>query len=442
MVLGDCELLLPVAKGGMGVVWAARRRGSGSPERVAVKTMLSSLAADARYEKMFLTEARLASRIDHRNVCRVLDHGERQGVLFLVMEWIEGEPLATLLSNQGVLPYPVAARLAMGAARGLHAAHEATGDDGAPLGLVHRDVSPRNLLVAASDGRVVVTDFGIAKATLRPGTSVSDGLVKGTVRYLAPEQVYSEEVDRRADVFALGAVLYEATTGVAPFAAKTDLGVLARIAGPEAARSPTFIDGYPAALSAVVERALRKDPSERFQTMDEFARALAEAAQSFGLASEDAVSELVRAKAGDRLRARKAAIERAAVEFKAPKVEGPVPPPATPRRRARGLGMLAVAIVLGAIVVARLARGPGARSVAEGTPAVTTLRGERSVEPSVTQPRVESMEVVPATVVPAKAVAGSPLPRRPHAAPAARARAAAPRLEPAPRVPDPLATRE
>src|SRR6185503_10737959 len=149
--LGRYELLLPIAQGGMATVWAARMKGSrGFSKIVAIKTMLPSLSNDPRFEQMFLSEAEIASRIKHPNVCEILDLGEEEGVLYLAMEWIAGESLVTLLADcqrqERSVPYAVAARIGLEAARGLHAAHELKDDAGALFGIVHRDVSPHNIL--------------------------------------------------------------------------------------------------------------------------------------------------------------------------------------------------------------------------------------------------------------------------------------------------------
>src|SRR5262245_16856478 len=190
----------------MAVVWAARAMGSrGFTKLVALKTMLPALAADPRFEKMFLAEASLCSRLHHGNVCEVVDLGESGGQLYLVMEWVHGDTLAAMMAAARPLPMGVAGRIAIDVARGLHAAHVLKDAGGAPLGIVHRDVSPQNILVGV-DGSSKIADFGVAKREGGPATQA--GFVKGKVRYMAPEQVYCENADPRTDVFALGVVLY------------------------------------------------------------------------------------------------------------------------------------------------------------------------------------------------------------------------------------------
>src|SRR5262249_44524700 len=155
-----------------------------------------------RFVAMFAAEARIASSIKHANVCEVLSFGRERGVAYLVMEWIDGEPLSALREEGRPIPYAIAARIVADAALGLHAAHELTAEDGKLRGGVHRDVSPQNILVAL-DGATKIVDFGVAKATEAGTRATQSGYIKGKVDYLSPEQAFSEPIDRRADVFAL-----------------------------------------------------------------------------------------------------------------------------------------------------------------------------------------------------------------------------------------------
>jgi eukaryotic-like serine/threonine-protein kinase len=278
--LGRYELLLPVAQGGMATVWAARMKGTrGFSKIVAIKTMLPALSKDPRFETMFLSEAELASRIKHPHVCEILDLGEQDGVLYLAMEWIDGDSLVTLASDceraGKRVPFSAAARIGADVARGLHAAHELKDDAGALVGVVHRDVSPHNILVTA-DGLVKVVDFGVAKAMARSDHQVTNaGHLKGKVQFMAPEQAFCDEVDRRTDVFALGIVLYQLTTGTHPFRADNELATLARITSPDPVPAPsTLVPDYPPELSAVVMKALSKQRDERYASMVELGDAL------------------------------------------------------------------------------------------------------------------------------------------------------------------------
>ena len=234
-VLGRYELLLPVAAGGMAMVWAARLKGSrGFQKIVAVKTMLPKLSEDPQFERMFLDEASLASRIHHPNVVEVLDLGEATGVLFIAMEWLDGVPLNQVMKaakGGSGIPSPVAIHILTHAAEGLHAAHELKDDEGSYIGLVHRDVSPQNILVG-HDGLTKMVDFGLAKATALGDGATRAGQLKGKISYMAPEQIRGDPLDRRADVFALGVVLYAVTTGKHPFRRESEGATLFAISAP------------------------------------------------------------------------------------------------------------------------------------------------------------------------------------------------------------------
>ena len=277
-MLGRYELLLPIAAGGMAMVWAARVKGTrGFQKIVAVKTMLSKLTEDEQFEQMFLDEASLASQIRHPNVVEISDLGEQDGVLYLAMEWIDGVPLNLLMKTAkpaGGVPLPIAVRIVMNACAGLHAAHELRDAKGQLIGLVHRDVSPQNILVTY-DGVSKVVDFGVAKATAMGGGATVAGQLKGKVSYMAPEQVRGEAIDRRVDVFAMGIVLYALTTGKHPFRRETEAATMYTIASDEPVIAPRrFVPGYPQSLEAVVLKALAKNANERYASASEMQRAL------------------------------------------------------------------------------------------------------------------------------------------------------------------------
>ncbi|MEP7051987.1 MAG: serine/threonine-protein kinase [Pseudomonadota bacterium] len=277
-VLGRYELLLPIAAGGMAMVWAARVKGTrGFQKIVAVKTMLSKLSEDEQFEQMFLDEASLASQIRHPNVVEISDLGEQDGVLYLAMEWIDGVPLNLLMKSAksaGGVPLPIAVRIVMNACAGLHAAHELRDANGQLIGLVHRDVSPQNILVTY-DGVSKVVDFGVAKATAMGGGATVAGQLKGKVSYMAPEQVRGEAIDRRVDIFAMGIVLYALTTGKHPFRRESEAATMYTIASQEPVVSPRrFLPNYPPSLEAVVLKALAKNADERYATASEMQRAL------------------------------------------------------------------------------------------------------------------------------------------------------------------------
>jgi serine/threonine-protein kinase len=295
-VLGRYELLMPIAAGGMAMVWAARLKGTrGFQKIVAVKTMLPKLSEDDQFEKMFLDEASLASKIRHPNAVEILDLGEQDGVLFLAMEWIDGVPLNQLMKtakSKGGVPPTVATRIVMQACAGLHAAHELH-DKGKSIGLVHRDISPQNILVTY-DGVAKVVDFGVAKATALGDGATQAGQLKGKVSYMAPEQVRGEPIDRRVDVFAMGIVLYALTTGKHPFRKESEGATLFAITAPEPVVPPRkFVPDYPQALQDVLLKALEKDRDLRYASANELLKALDKALPAGARGSEEEVGAFV-----------------------------------------------------------------------------------------------------------------------------------------------------
>jgi len=262
----------------MAAVWAARLKGSrGFSKTVAIKTMLPTISDDPAFEQMFLDEAQLASRIRHPNVVEILDLGEQDDVLYLVMEWVDGEPLSTLrrvATKRGGIPRPIAVRIVADVCAGLHAAHELRGEDGAPVGLVHRDMSPHNMLITFS-GVVKIVDFGVALAAGRAAIDTNAGHIKGKPPYMSPEQALGYPIDRRSDLFALGIVLYQLTTGKHPFRGDTDILTLQNIVSDRPVAPPRSFDPeYPKPLEAAVLKALERDPDKRFQTAGELGAAL------------------------------------------------------------------------------------------------------------------------------------------------------------------------
>ncbi len=288
---------MPIAAGGMAMVWAARLKGTrGFQKIVAIKTMLPKLSEDDQFEKMFLDEASLASRIRHPHAVEILDLGEQDGVLFLAMEWIDGVPLNELMKaskGRGGVPTTIATRIVMQACGGLHAAHELTDSKGNLIGLVHRDISPQNILVTY-DGVGKVVDFGVAKATALGDGATRVGQLKGKVSYMAPEQVRGEAIDRRVDVFAMGIVLYALTTGKHPFRKDSEGATLFAINAPEPVIAPhRFVPGYPAALQLVLLRALEKDRDKRYGSASELLQALDKALPHNARGSDEEVGAFV-----------------------------------------------------------------------------------------------------------------------------------------------------
>lgn len=314
-VLGRYELLIPVATGGMAVVWAARMKGTrGFQKIVAIKTIRAEMSDDPLFEQMFLDEASLASRVRHPHVVEILDLGEEQSVLYLVMEWIDGEPLHVIMKQAaecGGVPLPVAVRIASQLCGGLHAAHEVKDDHGTLYGLVHRDVSPQNVMVTY-DGVAKLVDFGVAKAQGRNGETQA-GQIKGKAGYMAPEQAQGGAVDRRTDIFAAGIVLYVMTTGKHPFRRENDMATMLNICSNDPVYRPSkLVPGYPTALEDVVMQALEKDPDKRFPTANDMLRALDQSLpQALRASTDEEVSTFVRSLLGDRFQKRRDAIKEA-----------------------------------------------------------------------------------------------------------------------------------
>ncbi len=273
--LGRYELVKVIGGGGFAAVWRARSDGPGGFEReVAIKVMRPGRASQKRFQDMMLDEARLVARIQHPNVAQIWEVGEDPRSLYVVMELVDGDSLDELryrAERAGKALSPRALfRVLADTCAGLHAAHELT-QDGRPLGLVHRDISPQNILVAR-DGTAKLIDFGIAKAKERLAPDTTTGYIKGKIAFMAPEQARAEEVDRRADLWAIGAVAYEMLEGHPPCEGQTDLGRLAALAGP--APVPPMKADLPEGLRAVVMQTLQKDADQRFATALELKEAI------------------------------------------------------------------------------------------------------------------------------------------------------------------------
>jgi serine/threonine protein kinase len=257
------------ASGGMAAVHYGRVIGSaGFARTVAIKRLHAHFAKDPDFLTMFLDEARLTARVQHPNVVSTLDVARVEDELFLVMEYVHGESLARLLrasrSRSMQTPASVAASIVCGALHGLHAAHEAKSEAGEPLRIVHRDVSPQNVLVGA-DGLARVLDFGVAKATGQVH-STREGQLKGKLRYMSPEQVQGGPIDRRADVYAAGVVLWELLTGKPLFEGDNEGTVVAQVLTGRIRRPSTVVPSIPSLLDEVVMVALSMDPARRFAT--------------------------------------------------------------------------------------------------------------------------------------------------------------------------------
>jgi serine/threonine-protein kinase len=265
------ELVAPVGEGGMAHVWVARQKGKHGFEKLfAFKCIHPRFADDPVFRSMFLDEARIASAIEHPNVAQVFDLGESDSMLYLVMEYVDGESLGALMTAASrrandtvVVPTGIALRIIADACAGLHAAHGLKDAQGNTRGVVHRDVSPQNILVSVR-GDVKVIDFGIAVAKDRIGGDTKAGSLKGKLHYMAPEQAMREAVGPFTDVFAAGATLYRMLGGRPPFDAGNEAATLHRLVSGGTPEPLPY--AVPPLVKAIVERALDRDPGNRYQT--------------------------------------------------------------------------------------------------------------------------------------------------------------------------------
>ncbi len=270
--LGRYEIVKRIAAGGMAELFLARTAGMQSIQQVVViKRILPQLATQAQFVEMFLDEARIAATLQHPNVVQMHDVGEENGNYYIAMEYLHGEDARSMvvaaLRQQRRVPLPVVLHLVTGVAAGLHYAHDKVDFDGRPLRIVHRDVTPQNIVVTF-DGNVKLVDFGIAKASNRLNET-RFGTLKGKVAYMSPEQCTGQPLDRRSDIFSLGIVLFELSLCRRLFRGKSDFEILKSIVEEPIPR-PTAIDrDYPPELERIVLRALARDPSERYQSAKE-----------------------------------------------------------------------------------------------------------------------------------------------------------------------------
>jgi serine/threonine-protein kinase len=403
-VIGRYALYDELAAGGMATVRYGRLLGSaGFSRTVVVKRLHPKHARDPRFRAMLLDEARLAARIRHRNVVPTLDVVWEEGELFVVLEYAHGETLGRLLratsESGGTVDWRIAGAILSDVLHGLHAAHEAKSERGEPLGLVHRDVSPQNVVVCA-DGIARVLDFGIAKAAGRLFETQA-GIIKGKLPYMPPEQLRGE-ASRRTDVFAAAVVLWEALTARRLFTGESDAEIMASVAALPVEPPSRIVAGLPTAIDAVVQRGLERDPARRFETARDMALAL-EACGPFAPPSE--VGAWVERVAGAALAERSRRIESIEASplppsdtlsemlgvAPAPALEETAPPtaresprarPERPRRSALALPLAGgLALVLGAAatwVVLRPPLGAPAVPTAAAPPAAPEVAGGAS----------------------------------------------------------------
>jgi len=301
--LGTYELLRPLAQGGMADIYLARRHGPGHFERhVAVKVLNQSRAHDAEACSMFLDEARLVAMLNHQNIAAVLEVDVVDGRHYLAMEYVHGADLRDVLTaaqrSGKAVPLEVAVAIVCAAAAGLDHAHRRCGPDGKPLRLVHRDVSLSNIMVG-HDGSVKVVDFGIATTTIA-SVHTSPGVVRGKASYMSPEQCLGDPIDHRADIFALGVVLYELTTGARCFHGKSDFDRMLSVVRTDYIAPSVLVASYPPELEQVIRIALAADPARRFASAAAMVDALERIAVARGWASgPGAIQRMMRGLFGD-----------------------------------------------------------------------------------------------------------------------------------------------
>lgn len=377
--LGRYEVLGRLAEGGMAEIFLARERAAGGTTRiVALKRMRPHVARDAAIREMFEREGRLAMELRHPNICAVFEYGEEGDVPYLAMEWVRGVSLREVIARAGAgMPFEIALRIVLDVAAALHATHNATTQDGTPLRIVHRDVTPENILVGF-DGTVRLLDFGIAKAAVQRGRTEA-GILKGKIEYMAPEQFGTQEIDGRADIFALGLCLYESLVGHILYERESHAQTMTAILLGE---PPPFIAtarvDVPDAVDVVFRKAIARDVRDRYPSADDFARDLERIAQASRLLvrASDLGAWIEKLMPGARDRAPAldrtpphgvervaeplGALDRPSVEAELDAISETVERGA---RRKRGLvvagGVSAVLAAFGAIVYVLLQGGPG-----------------------------------------------------------------------------------
>jgi eukaryotic-like serine/threonine-protein kinase len=323
-ILGRYALYGEIASGGMATVHFGRLLGPvGFSRTVAIKRLHPQFAKDPEFVSMFLDEARVAARVQHPNVVSTLDVVATEGELVLVMEYVEGEALSKILrqirASRALIPPRIVGSIVTGLLHGLHAAHEAKTERGDPLNIIHRDVSPQNVLVGV-DGVSRVLDFGVAKAAGRMQLT-REGQLKGKLAYMAPEQIAGEELDRRADVYAAGVVLWESLACRRLFDGENEGAILQKIIRGEVPPPSRFVPELPRAVDEICLRALARDREDRFRSALEMAVLLE---QALGTEPNWRVGAFVQSCAHEALSARYAAVKE--MENVSTEVDGQIQP--------------------------------------------------------------------------------------------------------------------
>ncbi|MCA9522943.1 MAG: protein kinase [Myxococcales bacterium] len=274
---GRYYLQKKLATGGMGELYLAKATGAaGFEKRLVIKKILSHLAKNEAFVKRFIDEAKIVVQLNHGNIVSVIDMGVVDGEYFIAMEYVDGRDLRDLLKYCAIkgkrIPWELTLHLLAEVLKGLAYAHNKADEQGRSLQIIHRDVSPSNILISR-EGEVKLSDFGIAKATEKSSESIS-GMLQGKFLYMSPEQAAGGAIDQRSDLFSIGTIAYEMLTGERPFNAQADLEILSKVRTLDPPPPSSLRDDLPPEIDQFVARALAKDPATRFQSAEEFQHAL------------------------------------------------------------------------------------------------------------------------------------------------------------------------
>ncbi len=276
---GNYILIEKLGTGGMAEIYKAKMEGvEGFQKLVAIKKILPQFTHNKDFTTMFIDEAKVAAQLSHRNIVHIYDLGKIENSYFIAMEYVEGTDLRKILHEERekgrILPIPICLFIAIQVASALDYAHHKKGADGSDLNIVHRDVSPQNILIS-KDGEIKICDFGIAKAASK-ASHTRAGSLKGKLQYMSPEQAWGKPVDYRSDIFSLGVVLYEMLTGKHLFEGDSEISILEKVRNPKVEPISKYLKEYPKELEDIVTRALKEDPQERFQDANSFKKEMEE----------------------------------------------------------------------------------------------------------------------------------------------------------------------
>ncbi len=427
---GPYLLLKKIGRGGMAELFLARQTGVAGFERVvAIKRILPHLTEDREFVQMFVNEAKLAAQITHPNVVQIYDFGAVLGTYYMAMEYVMGKSLAAVLAQGQArgnpIPVPAAVRITAAIAAGLDHANRGATVSGAPLGIIHRDISPQNILIGYN-GDVKLVDFGIAKAA-SSSTHTQTGVLKGKLAYLSPEQAWGKTIDHRSDLFALGIVLHEMLTGQRLFKAENEFTTLERVRSADVPAPSAVKSELPRELDAVVLKTLAKNPDDRYPTGQALEDALNGYLRSLSPSpTARDLSDYLRALFEKDIETDAAGYHQVTTATKTTATPSKRPAPVTPAEKTRTLATppsrsapvpphpagngRAVAIGLG--VAAVLALSAFGTWSALKPPAIepprTPLASVPPTEPVIPEPRVEPAPLAPQPVEPAPSAPAVP----------------------------------